>query len=341
MRPYNFDVDIVMPWVDGSDPEWIRSRSKYDPRPASNISTEEQANRFRDWGNLQYIFRGIETFMPWVRKVHFITCGHKPSWLNTNQERLHWVKHDDYIPEAYLPTFSSHPIELNMHRIKGLSEQFIYFNDDFFVLKPTQKSDFYSADGLPKDQSVFFRIPGVSYKDTFGHIQLNDIGIINQNFNRSDVIRQHWRKLFSPKNGLLAPLLSATFLPTNHFPGFMVNHMPQAFLKSTFNDVWSKEGEILDNVCKNRFRDAKDVNQYLMREWQFVTGRFEPSNLLKRSGYFSIFPHQLDSLTHTITSQAKQLICINDVEVEDFELTKEAIQNAFEKILPRKSGFEL
>ncbi|MDO4759616.1 MAG: stealth family protein [Candidatus Saccharibacteria bacterium] len=340
-KEIDFEIDIVIPWVDGSDPEWLKSKNIYSGKELSDAEIDYQVRQFRDWDNLQFLFRGIEEFMPWVRKVHFITCGQKPEWLNENYAKINWVKHSDYIPSEYLPTFSANPIELNIHRIDSLAEHFIYFNDDFFVLQPSKKGDFFSPKGLPKDQAVMFRISTVSYGDVFGHIQLNDIGVINQNFNRSDVLKQHWRKLFSPKNGLLAPILSATFLPTNHFPGFMINHMPQAFLKSTFEEVWSKEYNILDTVCKNKFRTVNDVNQYLMREWQFATGRFEPSNILNKSGYFSIFPEQLGGLIGTISNQKKKLICINDAKVEDFEETKKSIQEAFEKILPHKSGFEL
>lgn len=340
-KAFDFEVDIVLPWVDGSDPEWLKSKNAHNGKNLSDAEVDYQTRQFRDWDNLHFLFRGIEEFMPWVRKVHFITCGHKPNWLNENYEKLNWIQHADYIPDAYLPTFSANPIELNIHRVDDLAEHFIYFNDDFFVLQESRKGDFFSPEGLPKDQSVMFRIPGISYGDIFGHIQLNDIGIINQNFNRNEVLKKHWRKLFSLKNGALAPLLSATFLPTNHFPGFMINHMPQAFLKSTFEEVWNKEYDILDSVCKNKFRTVNDVNQYLMREWQFATGRFEPTNLLKTSQYFSIFPEQLNSLVETITGQKRRLICINDAKVDDFESTKISIQKAFSEILPSKSGFEL
>lgn len=337
----NFNIDLVLPWVDGSDPEWLKEKNRYNGKQLTDEQVNYQTRQYRDWDSLRFLFRGVEEFMPWIRKIHFVTNGQKPEWLNLDCKKLNWVNHEDYIPKKYLPTFSSHPIELNFHRIDDLVEHFIYFNDDTFVLRSTKSTDFFTKDGLPKDQSVLFRIPGVTYGDIFGHLQLNDIGVINQNFNRTEVIKKHWKKLFSPKNGLLAPILSATFLPTNHFPGFMVNHMPQAYLKSTFESVWSKEPDILDTVCKNKFRTINDVNQYLMREWQFVTGMYEPTNMLKYTRYFSLFPEQLESLSKTITNQERKLICINDAKVDDFDSTKQTINEAFKKILPNKSGFEL
>ena len=120
-------IDIVIPWVDPSDPKWQMDRDKYSPRVTNE--EDDREIRYRDWENLQFLFRGIEKYAPWVNKVHFITYGHLPKWLNVNAPKLNIVKHEDYIPKEYLPLFSSHGIELNMHRIEGLSEKFIYFND--------------------------------------------------------------------------------------------------------------------------------------------------------------------------------------------------------------------
>ena len=117
------DIDIVVTWVDGSDPEWLKERARYSGTPV-----ELSDVRFRDWGLMRYWFRGIEKYAPWVRKIHFVTWGHLPDWLDTTNPKLHIVKHTDFIPAEYLPTFNSHTIELNLHRIEGLAEQFIYLS---------------------------------------------------------------------------------------------------------------------------------------------------------------------------------------------------------------------
>ena len=134
----NDKIDFVMIWVDGNDPEWRKEKDKYSNKVDNN--TDNREARFRDWDNLQYWFRGVEKFAPWVNKIHFVTCGHLPKWLNTENPKLNIVKHKDFIPEKYLPTFNSHTIELNLHRIKGLAENFVYFNDDLFIVKKTKES---------------------------------------------------------------------------------------------------------------------------------------------------------------------------------------------------------
>ena len=134
-------IDFVIIWVDGGDIEWQKQRNIYSGKDPEDLADY----RFRDWENLKYWFRGVEKFAPWVNNVYFVTCGHYPKWLNLNNPKL---KHEDYIPIEYLPTFSSHTIELNLHRIKGLSENFVYFNDDFFLTKPVSP-DFFFKNDLP------------------------------------------------------------------------------------------------------------------------------------------------------------------------------------------------
>ena len=123
----NEDIDIIVYWVDGNDPKWQQKRSEYK----LDSSSDAGKNRYRDMGTLKYLFRGIEKFAPWVRKVFFVTDGQIPTWLNKASDKLQIVDHKDYIPAKYLPVFSSHPIELNFHRIEGLSDKFVVMNDDF------------------------------------------------------------------------------------------------------------------------------------------------------------------------------------------------------------------
>ena len=130
-------IDIVIPWVDGSDPVWQADHAKY----RASKSADNHPARYREWGLFRYWFRGIEQNAPWVRKVHLLTYGHLPAWLEPDHPKLHIVNHRDFIPEEYLPTFSSHAIELNMHRIPDLAEHFLYFNDDVFLGRPVTPWD--------------------------------------------------------------------------------------------------------------------------------------------------------------------------------------------------------
>ena len=98
-------IDLVLPWVNSRDPLWQAEKNKYDPEhKASDV-------RYESWDNLQYLLRGIEAYMPWVHKVFFITWGHIPEWMNTAYDRLVVVRHEEYIPKIFLPTFNSNVLE--------------------------------------------------------------------------------------------------------------------------------------------------------------------------------------------------------------------------------------
>ena len=148
------DIDFVIAWVDGSDSEWRKRKAALK----GDISVDDREERYRDWGLLPYWFRGVEKYAPWVRKIWFICDQKPPTWLNTNHPKLEIVHHEDYLPEEYRPAFSSHPIELNLHRIEGLSERFVYFNDDTYLLRPVIE-EFFFRGGLPCDSALLNTIP--------------------------------------------------------------------------------------------------------------------------------------------------------------------------------------
>lgn len=324
-------IDIVIPWVDGNDLEWQKEKNEYD----LSYKGDKSVNRYRDWDMLQYVFRGIEKNLPWIRKVHFVTWGHVPSWLNEEYEKLNIVRHEDYIPKEYLPTFSSHPIELNMHRIKNLSEKFIYSNDDCFFVAPMEETNFFE-NGLPKDSALMnihqFKKGGID------HIIASDLEVINANFDKRKVIKNNRSKFYSLKygKGLLKNLY---FYPCGSFVGFELKHTPQAYLKSTLQEVWSKEYEVLDKTSKNKFRSPTDVNQYLFRYWQIASGKFIPEESSKGK-FFSIGKDD-QNIKKSIESHSYKMICLSDDDVNiDFETEKSKICGWLNTLFPEKSKFE-
>lgn len=328
-----YDIDIVIPWVDGSDPEWIKEYNKYIVTE-EKIKIDSSSNRYRDYGLLKYWFRGIEKFAPWVRTVHFVTCGQKPDWLNLNNPKLHWVKHSDYIPSEYLPVFSSHPIELMMHKIPGLAEQFIYFNDDFFLTAPVNES-FYFRNGLPCDSAALNIIPCT---DIMGHIVLNNLDEINKYFSTRSVVSMNFRKWITPRNGLLN-LRTLFLLPWSRFSGFYDPHFAQPYTKSVFEEVWKNCSSILNNTMKSRFRSISDVNQWIFRYWQLCKGHFSPRSV-KKKRYFS-FEDNIDEIIKSIKGQKYIEIVLNDTECIEYDEMVKRIILAFDSILSDKSSFEV
>lgn len=327
MKP---EIDLVIPWVDGADEAWLAEKQQ-----VTGIKPDANNVRFRDWDNLQFLFRGIERFLPFIRTVHFVTWGHLPPWMNTACEKLHIVNHRDYIPADYLPTFNSNTIELNFHRIEGLAEQFICANDDMFFLQPLTP-EFFFKDGVPVDACIeeahqFFSGP-------IDHIIGNNLAVVNKHFQKKETVRRLHRQWYSPKlkKGALKNLYMSPFAC---FTGFHNPHIPFAYNKSTFEAVWEAEADLLNATCLHRTRSIEDVNHWLCRYWQFTTGRFAPA-APERGCFFSIGRDD-EAIAKAITEQQYPMICLNDDDPAiDFETAKQALRQLFEQVLPERSAFE-
>ncbi len=329
------EIDFVILWVDGADPEWQKEKRKYSPE----VENDDRPQRYRDYGLLQYWFRGVEQFAPWVRKIHFVTWGHLPDWLNTSHPKLNIVRHSDYMPEEYLPTFSANPLELNLFRIKGLSERFVYFNDDMNIINSIEPEDFFK-NGKPVDMLALQPVVANPENPVMSHILMNDSMMLCKYFDK----RTQMKKLKSKFFNLRYPLMYLgyncleTMFPL--YTGFYTVHGPSPLLKSTCETLWSKEYDWLDEVCKNRFRSPDDVNQYIFREWQKQTGEFVPENLHRKFCYINV-GSELDKADSVIRNQKRKMICLNDSDQDfDFDFAKETLCSSFEAIMPDPSAYE-
>lgn len=327
-------IDFLLLWVDGSDPEWKAEKDRYKPVKDDYSSVE---NRFREWDNLQYWFRGVEKYAPWVNKIFFVTWGHRPKWLNKNHPKLKIINHKDFIRGGYLPTFNSNCIELNLHNIPELSEHFVLFNDDVFLLDMVKPEDFFLY-GKPRDAMYFNAIVPAGEKAKIAYTNLNNTRIINTYFNKNDVMRHEWKKIFRLDYG---SNLIRTFLlmPWNRFVGFGNPHIAQAHLKSTFSLVWEKEYDNLHATCMNKFRGLNDCSHWLMRYWNLCSGNFLP-----RGTNFGKYFNMSDNNTAVcdfISQKRGRMVCVNDMDASiDFEKAKRELKEAFEVNLGEKSSFE-
>lgn len=328
------EIDFIITWVDMADPKWQAEFSKY-----STIKKEEKNGvseaRFRDPGFLKFWFRGVEKFAPWVRKIHFVTSGQKPEWLDENNPRINLVAHRDFIPSEFLPTYNSVVIERYMHRIPGLADRFVYFNDDFHIINHVSPERFF-LNGMPRDIAVFQYNP--SWSQWYRRIK-NNIRLINRHFNKKEVLNRDRDKWFNPcyqgkdrMNYLMKP-----------FPKFITLRTPhnaQPYLKSTFDEVWEAEGEELTRTSANRFRASDDYTPELFRTWQICRGNFEPYNTYSDTKMFPLMIKS-EKAIKTIENQSKTLVCLNDnASIRNYAEVMGRIRAAFESILPEKSSFE-
>lgn len=326
-------IDFVVTWVDDSDQVWQEKRNEYQPKLQADKATSGD-KAYRDWGTFKYWFRGVEKFAPWVNKVYLVTDNQVPKWLNTNHEKLVVVDHKEIIDEQYLPVFNSNAIEMNLHKIKGLSENFVYFNDDMYITAPVEKKDFFRED-LPVDMAVLSPIVPECYGTA--NYQVNDMEIINKYFSKKEIVKNG--KMLSLKYGknIIRTLLQ---LPGKHVCGYFEPHLPQKFKKSTFETLWQKEPELFRETVASRFREKNNLNLWLFRYWQLASGQFIPENTDKLGKLYSLNGNN-DDIFQALRAGKDKIMCINDgFEVVDLDRQMSNLQESFKYRFPSKSAFE-
>lgn len=328
-------IDFVVLWVDPNDKKWQKTRYKYAKELESEC-IDNRESRYRDWELFKYWFRGVEKFAPWVDKIHLVTYGHVPKWLNTDHPKLNIVKHSDFMPKEALPTFNTNAIELSLHRIPGLSEQFVLFNDDVFILKNVKPTDFFKK-GLPVNTMALFAIMPTNNGKNFHEVVARNVAIINKHFDFAKVKKKEIKKYLSLKQREWV-IFTYPLLIYNHFVGFRNYHVSNSYLKKTYRELWKKEPKILEQTVSNRFRNNKyDVSDWLINYWQFAKGDF-----LQRDAHFGIsLPINNKRVPKIIAHQRYRELCLNDVDdIENCDEVRREVSKSFEEILSDKSSFE-
>lgn len=292
-------MDIVITYVNGSDPVWQKSFQE-------SVGKAPIVKRYRDWDTLKYLLRGIETNMPFIENVFLVVSGKSqvPAWAN--QDKLKIVLHEDIIPARHLPTFNSTTIELFLHRIPGLAEEFIYFNDDIFPLLPCSPEDFFRGGKAVLGFRKCLLCTGQFRKQTRNsdHAALDAAGL------------PHKLMFIRPQ------------------------HTATTMLKSASKEVFDKMEAYLSTVI-SPLRTDRNVNQYIFLDYQKATGRAIDEPLSNK--HISFASATEEKLRSYFSSPTRKLVCINDTKMspEKTERFRTLIPELFSGRFPVKSAFEL
>lgn len=292
-------MDAVITYVNGLDPVWQESYEK-------NTGTPAVTKHYRDWGTLKYLLRGIETHLPFIRNVYLVVSGESqiPEWVD--REQLHVVLHEDIIPREFLPVFNSTAIEMFLHKIDGLDEEVLYFNDDFFPVSDCRREDFFDN--------------GKVFVDITRHMFA--CNMYKKHVRNSDILV---RKAF----GLGRPMLFRR-----------PRHTCYPMLRSDSEALFARmEREIMNSVTP--VRNEKNYNGGIYQLCLYYGGKTAPA---RTSGkYFSLALHSAEKIAAYILAAKRNFVCINDVQMDEatFEQSRATITAAFEKKFPNKSRFEL
>lgn len=338
-------IDFVLPWVDPNDEQWKKKRKAFN-RDYS-ISSNSEA-RFRDFDTLKFVFRSIEKNCPWFNKIYLITEGHRPKWLNVDNPKIVVISHEElYFRKEHLPVFNSSSIEMNLPNIKGLSEKFVYMNDDMILLNEI-KMDRFFRDGKPVDYisssfikrgRIFERLKGESI---WVNSLNNNLRLINKNY-KTEALDNHFLfdKSYSSLdklNNFISKYLLKEFIWIGHW------HHPQPYLKQTLIIVHQAYTTEMEKSSSNRFRAKNDLTHYLFRYWHLINGEFYPEknndDYIKNIKTIEDIVLTIDEIkdNHNI-----KFLCLNDheeMESSQQELILEKIQEFLESKFREKSSFE-
>ncbi|MDQ0827351.1 hypothetical protein QFZ60_003524 [Arthrobacter sp. B2I5] len=145
----SFDIDIVFSWVDGSSPEYIAARRAQQQGVVLGEGDDHEA-RFRQINELKYALRSVYMFAPWIRRIFIATDSPAPAWL-AEHPAVTIVRSEEFFADpSVLPTHNSQAVECQLHHIEGLSEHFLYSNDDMFFGRAVGPDMFFTPGGITK-----------------------------------------------------------------------------------------------------------------------------------------------------------------------------------------------
>ena len=280
----NFDVDLVVPFVDNTDPVWQKVFTDYCTKTndLTHLASLHGA-RFDDFGMFRYCLRTIDKFMPWIRNIYLIVSNIEqvPDYINKAKTKI--VLHKDIIPAEYLPTFNSTTIEMFIPNIDGLSEHFIYTNDDMYALQPLTKDDFFTEDG--KIKLDFTR---------------RDIRMNSKQF-RKVCLNNHQH------------VIESLGLKHDEFTYLKPNHSFTPMVKSHCKLCLRYLGDVV-NKNISAFRTEFQHNQYIYPIFEYFTGNHvfgAPSFI-----YLS-FKRDPNFICDCLLGGQYKVACINDVNLAD------------------------
>ena len=302
------NIDLVYLWVDGNDPKWQEKKRRYMDTEINTVG------RYQDNQELKYSLRSVEKYLPWIRKIFIVTDDQIPAFLDTNHPKIEVVFHSEIFPKEVIPSFNSSLIEYFIYKIPGLSEHFLYANDDMFVNADLEPS-FFFKDGIPIMRMLYN--PLIRYK-----IKLKKA--LNINVNTYRLAIENAYTLFKKRFGLFYPVSQ--------------HHNIDAFLKSDYKAVVEEVfKEELETMFLNRFRHKTDIHRMLINYYALANKR----GILKyadRKESCRLRVHRTNYQKY-ISKYDPQLFCLNDSEhATDFH--RSHVEPFLKKIFPVKATFE-
>src|SRR5690606_34822605 len=314
----DFPIDAVYTWVDGSDPEWQNRKNAALATQGDGELSELAANssRYLNRDELRYSLRSLVCFAPWIRHIYLVTDDQIPPWLDPHHPMITVIRHREIFGETgVLPTFNSHAIESRLHRIRGLSEHFLYVNDDMFFGRMVYPTTFFHPNGIAK----FFLSRA---QMGAGPASIDDAPVDAAAKNNRTIIQDRYGRFISRK----------------------MKHVPYPLRKSVLEEIDQALNAQVLATASHQFRHPGDLSipSSLHHYWALMTGRSVPGSI--RYAYADLgHPSTPLRLRELLAKRRWDVFCLNDTDSGDVSHAEQmAMMSEFlPAYFPFRAPFEL
>lgn len=310
-----FDIDIVFSWVDGSSDDFQRERAKRMQSYVVGIGDDSEA-RFRQIDELKYALRSVHMFAPWIRRIFIATDSPRPAWLADHPKVTIVPSEAMFADPSVLPTHNSHAVESQLHRIPGLSEHFLYSNDDMFFGRPVRPELFFSPGGLTKFVEARIRIGlGETHPQRSGYE------------NAARVNRRLLRERFGA-------------VTTRH-----LEHCAAPLRKSVMAELENEFPEEFRRTAASRFRSATDISvtNSLYHYYALAVGKAVVQTDARVKYIETTLRSALPALRRLLKKRDQDMFCLNDGSFPEIpvEQRARAVTDFLERYFPIPAPWEV
>lgn len=311
-----FDIDLIYLWADGKDPVWLAKKNKFLGKEVNTNTDATTKARTADNEELRFSLRSVEKYAPWVRKIYLVTDEQTPYWLDLKHPKIQLIDIREILPPEALPCYNSVVIEYFFYKTPGLSEHFIYANDDMFINKPLTPNDFFMPDGRP-----IVRLKR-NFAGKYNYLIKKSLGI-PQNMYRKTL--HNAAKLVEDKYGV-------------YYSG-IPHHNIDAYLKSDYEHV--VEYEFADSILPtvtNHIRTEHDIQRIIFLYYLLAIKHGKLSYVTRNTS--CQIRLNKPNFMRFIKRYNPTFFCLNDGRRAS-DSDRERIKPFLQQLFPQKSSFEL
>jgi len=310
----SFDIDIVFSWVDGSSPEYIAARRAQQKGHVLGEGDDHEA-RFRQINELKYALRSVYMFAPWIRRIFIATDSPAPAWL-ADHPSVTIVRSEEFFSDpSVLPTHNSQAVECQLHHIEGLSEHFLYSNDDMFFGRPVGPDMFFTPGGITK------------FIEAETRIGLGENDAERSGFENAARVN---RKLLWNRFGRIT---------TRH-----LEHTAAPLRRSLVEQMEEEFPEEFRKTASSRFRAADNISvtNSFYHYYALLTGRAVTQTAAKVRYVDTTMRAGLKYLPKLLAKRNKDFFCLNDGSFPEVSADEraEVVTNFLERYFPIKAPWE-